>query len=197
MTTYYLYTLTNIENGKIYVGLSNEPYRRLSEHFQRSFNNSSDYKINRALRKYGASCFKFCVLGEGSFDFIARMEVRLIKDLNTKDDGYNQTEGGEGTRHHKPWNKDSKGVCKPNKTSFKIGELAGEKHPYSKFSDLQREEIYNAYNNGYDLKTLADYYDVSFSTLYRIVKFIGKLKNEDKKYKRQPKAIRKKELPFN
>jgi group I intron endonuclease len=197
MTTYYLYTLTNIVNGKIYVGLSNEPYRRLEEHYLRSENKTADYKINRAIRKYGFSSFKFCVLGSGSFDFIAAMEVKLISNLDTKGSGYNDSNGGEGTRHHKPWNKDSKGLCKPNKTSFKRGEINGENHPNSKFSGQQRQEIFDAYNDGYDLKTLSNHYKVCFSTLYRIVNYIGKLKNENKKYKRQPKGIRKKELPFN
>ncbi len=91
-----IYQIINKVNNKRYIGITiQNPIRRWKDH-QYSKNN---YLIQRALRKYGISKFKFSVLEKvKSWDEACKKEIQYILQFNTKvPNGMNMTNGGEGT----------------------------------------------------------------------------------------------------
>jgi group I intron endonuclease len=96
MTHYYVYTISNTNNEKIYIGVTNNPTRRWREHLYKS-DKVGISKLYAAMKKYGKSTFRMDIIyctddREHNFD----MEVKFIHDLRTIDDGYNIDAGGKG-----------------------------------------------------------------------------------------------------
>ncbi len=91
----YVYCITNLINGKRYVGKSNCPEARWKKH-QRD---ASRYHLHSAIRKYGIDSFEFEIVAEFSSEEAAfTAETKLIRILRTNDrnHGYNLNEGGRG-----------------------------------------------------------------------------------------------------
>jgi hypothetical protein len=108
----YIYTITNLENDKLYVGKTTlpNPYDRWKQHLQnaRSKNkvaeNSSIHSmpIVSAICKYGADNFKFRVLEECSDNSVNERETFWINKLDAYGkNGYNITLGGDGVKKPK------------------------------------------------------------------------------------------------
>lgn len=94
----YIYVRPNLINGKKYVGQAKDIERRNYE-----WNNlSRPYAgrlINNARAKYGIEAFGFEILKECEDDELNYWETYYIKELQSKTpNGYNLTDGGEGTR---------------------------------------------------------------------------------------------------
>jgi hypothetical protein len=105
----YIYTITNLENQKLYVGKTTQPnpYDRWKQHLQaaRSKDNLAENNsihsmpIVRAICKYGADNFKFRVLEECGEDNVNERETYWIEKLEAfGKNGYNVTLGGEGVK---------------------------------------------------------------------------------------------------
>lgn len=105
----YIYSITNLENQKLYVGKTTQPnpYDRWKQHLQlaRSKNNLNENNsahsmpIIRAISKYGADNFKFRVLEECADDKVNEREIYWIERLNAYGkNGYNVTLGGDGVK---------------------------------------------------------------------------------------------------
>ena len=94
----YIYKITNLINGKNYIGQTNNPKRREREHFclTPSILEDNEGKIlYNAILKYGAQNFSFEIIEDKCEDYNEK-EKFWIKELNTlKPNGYNMTEGGE------------------------------------------------------------------------------------------------------
>ncbi len=100
MNNWSLYVITNLVNGKQYVGITQQrPEQRRNEHFS----GKGSKLIKNAIRKYGRDNLSFEVLYEGSQQWIAMMEYRTILALGTlAPQGYNLALGGDvatGWRH--------------------------------------------------------------------------------------------------
>ena len=100
----YIYKITNMINGKIYIGITNNYKKRWNNH-KSCYNNpnSKEYEkpLYRAFRKYGLDNFSFEVIAEGlSLDQANQKEQELIQSLHTlvTENGYNITKGGDGTK---------------------------------------------------------------------------------------------------
>ena len=102
-----IYKITNLTNGKIYVGQSKDPVRRWKEHKWDAFNSNckENSAIHEAFLKYGLENFEFTIIGW--FENYNEMEKYYIKELDTLfPNGYNLTEGGDeppryyGEEHH-------------------------------------------------------------------------------------------------
>lgn len=91
----YIYQITNLINNKIYIGKTNNPQKRWSNH---KCNNDPNMVIARALHKYGVNNFKFEILYRNiSIDDIDELEQKTIKEKNSRvPNGYNVAEGGQG-----------------------------------------------------------------------------------------------------
>lgn len=101
----YIYKFTNKENGKTYIGQTNNIEKRKRGHKSESFNpKSSGYNLpfHAAIRKYGWDNFDFEILEEVDDDFgreyLNEREIFFINHYKSLKDqnGYNISEGGQG-----------------------------------------------------------------------------------------------------
>lgn len=88
-----IYKIQNKINGKIYIGQSNDIKRRFSEHKYRTprFRLAIDW----AIVKYGIDNFDFSVIEECKEEELDEKESYWIKKFNSKEEGYNFSDGGE------------------------------------------------------------------------------------------------------
>jgi len=172
---YYVYKIINSVNNKCYIGVTVDVNRRFSEHMTRVDRREGCPKLSNAVKKHGRDKFSVEVLYKThTKSFAYTLEVTYIEYYNSYKEGYNASLGGEGSDRYNPWNKNTKGLCKPNKTSFKKGDKVGEKHARSKVTDKQRQEMYQRYLSGETPKSMAEDYGIHWSNVYRGIKFIQK-----------------------
>lgn len=93
-----IYKITNLVNGKCYIGQSRNIEKRFSAHKSRPFNeNSEEYNkvLYRAIRKYGLDNFSFEVIEECKIELLNNRENYWINffDATNPTKGYNQTCG--------------------------------------------------------------------------------------------------------
>ena len=85
-----IYKITKIENGKSYIGQSNDIKRRIKEHQYKT-----DIPIEKAIQKYGKDAFTYEIIEECSIEELDQKERYWIEYFNTyKGFGYNCSEGG-------------------------------------------------------------------------------------------------------
>lgn len=95
-----VYLLTNLENGKLYVGKTKGGIEQRWYNHVKDAKNGSNYAIHRAIRKYGKDSFTRRILGEYQTEEEAlTAEREWISKLGTmiRERGYNMCEGGHGT----------------------------------------------------------------------------------------------------
>ncbi|MCK9576236.1 MAG: GIY-YIG nuclease family protein [Candidatus Pacearchaeota archaeon] len=123
-----IYKITNLINGKIYVG-------------QDSHNNpnyfGSGILINKAIKKYGIENFKKEIIDTANTtDELNEKEIFWIKELHAKDSniGYNLTDGGGGTQglvftdsHRQHMSEAAKEKVLKDSTKQKIGKATAER----------------------------------------------------------------------
>ena len=97
-----IYKYENIINGHMYIGLTNNFKRRLSDHITSAYNpNCSDYdtRIHRAIRKYGIKNFNCSIIEDNieTLESAKERESYWIKEYNTfeNEEHYNLTPGGD------------------------------------------------------------------------------------------------------
>ena len=93
-----IYKITNIINGKSYIGQSTDIHRRWKNEITDSkcINaNSYNYPLMKAFRKYGIDNFKFEVIEECNNEELNQREIYWIDHFDTFFHGYNQTLGGD------------------------------------------------------------------------------------------------------
>jgi len=101
MDIYSIYLITNLVNGKQYVGYTEKtPLERFDVHCQSAFRDSQSY-FHKAIRKYGRKNFIVeCLYQTNDKEHaLEEMEEHFIREYNChfKDGiGYNMTYGGQG-----------------------------------------------------------------------------------------------------
>ena len=76
---YYLYKFTNLINGKIYYGMTNDVRQRFATHKSSAKSKETSNPFHNALRKYGIDNFKFEVLEEfEDKDTCCKAEIDVI-----------------------------------------------------------------------------------------------------------------------
>lgn len=97
-----IYKITNLVNGKLYIGQSIDIKSRWYQHKYKSNHKSEigyDSPIHKAIRKYGENNFRFEVIEECSFEELDCKEIEWISRLNTIcPNGYNIQIGGQKIR---------------------------------------------------------------------------------------------------
>ena len=89
-----IYKITKKENGKSYIGQSNDIERRIKEHQYKT-----DLAIELAIHKYGVDAFNYEVLEQCSLEELDAKEIYWIQYYNTfKGFGYNCNKGGGDSR---------------------------------------------------------------------------------------------------
>ena len=120
----YVYLSTCVVTNKVYVGITIQKfYKRKCDHIKVSFNPNDrayNHHFHRAIRKYGKDNFKWEIIEtinkETRIDLIKelkRLEIYYINKYNSKENGYNSTDGGDT----------SKIICKKIKVFNDSGEL--------------------------------------------------------------------------
>lgn len=95
-----VYKHTNIVSGKSYIGLTKRTLEiRWKEHVRQAFNESRNYKLHNAIRKYGSNTWESSILKSEipSLEEASEYEKLFIEKYNSCLKGYNTTIGGEGT----------------------------------------------------------------------------------------------------
>jgi group I intron endonuclease len=100
---FYTYIITNITNGKIYIGKTVNPNKRWKDHLKISKGGPNKYKrfqsIHGAIKKYGEDKFDFKIINEYNSEqesLAAEIELISLHKSNDRKIGYNLTKGGEG-----------------------------------------------------------------------------------------------------
>lgn len=98
----YVYKVTNNINNKLYVGITSR--KRVNDRWsQHRCMGKTEYEgdnslLHKAMRKYGVDCFSFEVIEEVDNSLLFEREKYWIAYYNSKTpNGYNLTDGGEGT----------------------------------------------------------------------------------------------------
>ena len=85
-----IYKITKKNNGKTYIGQSNDIERRFTEHKYKN-----DLAIDKAIQKYGIDAFTYEVIEECSLDELNAREIYWIEYYDSyKGFGYNCNAGG-------------------------------------------------------------------------------------------------------
>ena len=99
-----IYKITNLVNGKSYIGQSVNIQKRFNAHKSVAFNPNDknyNYPLYRAIRKYGIENFSFDVLEECDISELNNKEIYYISKYNTHGEfGYNQDDGGDQASHY-------------------------------------------------------------------------------------------------
>lgn len=110
MSFSYVYKIVNTQNGKCYVGKSNDPNVRFIQHVNKC--NSGDLRpLYAAMRKYGIENFEMLVIESCQSEEEAyERETHYIRNFlsSMSEYGYNLNEGGKG------------GISPSESTRFKI-----------------------------------------------------------------------------
>lgn len=86
-----IYCITNNINGMKYVGQSVCIEKRFQQHIHSNCNS----EIHKAIEEYGVANFRFEVLVACSKSELDEQEVKFIRLLDSYENGYNQTRGGQ------------------------------------------------------------------------------------------------------
>jgi group I intron endonuclease len=125
MKTGIVYKITNLKNGKIYIG---QTIRKLNLRFQSHWKESkhSDTYFHRSLRKYGRENFKIePLLIDVPKDMLNEAEISAIYLWQTKIPiGYNMTDGGNGCNAQYEISEDARTVI----SNFHKGKPKTDQH---------------------------------------------------------------------
>ena len=128
-----IYAIHNKITDKYYIGQSVNIEGRLKKHFSDLRQNSHyNSKIQRAFNKYSENAFEVFILDICRKDQLNDQEIFYIKWFNSKNNGYNMTDGGDGTINiveetRLKLSKSNSGINNPN---YGNGDkIKGDKNP--------------------------------------------------------------------
>lgn len=150
-----IYKITNNITNKLYVGKTTKTAKEYWKyHKVRARGDYIDKYLYRSMRKHGIEHFVFSVITNITKDSIeelnnelSKLEIHYIKELNSKaPDGYNLTDGGEGTlgikfteKHRANLSKACMGRTSPRK-GVKLSKKTKAKLSKAAIERYQREE---------------------------------------------------------
>ena len=100
---HYIYRIVNTKNNKSYIGYTIDPDRRWKSHKKAALRGKG-YALHAAMREYGIESFIFTVLykSENRWETLTVKEQDFIEMYDSKNNGYNLTNGGAGALGWKP-----------------------------------------------------------------------------------------------
>lgn len=102
METGIIYLASSKTTGKYYVGQTIEGLRRRTmNHKNKSRKIQTSHKFYNAINKYGFNDFNWFILMEAPQDELNALEILIIGILDTYENGYNSTRGGDTTFGYK------------------------------------------------------------------------------------------------
>lgn len=92
-----IYKITNLLNGKCYIGQSKDIEVRWKNHIWRyKYKERDNLFLYQAMRKHGIENFSFEVLQECDEEELNDLEIKYIAQYQSFPNGYNMTAGGNG-----------------------------------------------------------------------------------------------------
>lgn len=93
-----IYCITNLLNGKQYVGQTSKTLEERYKNHKRDYKRTRNYgrSLYDAMREFGIENFKIELLEECDMDKRTEREIYWIDKLDTFHNGYNDTMGGNG-----------------------------------------------------------------------------------------------------
>ena len=93
-----IYKLTNIEDGKAYIGKSTNVKTRIADHFKSAIGitNIADQAVHHAIRKQGFWNWSIEIIQYCEKEKLAELEKYYINFFKTQEFGYNKNAGGGG-----------------------------------------------------------------------------------------------------
>lgn len=190
MKFFYLYKITNVLNGKVYIGQSVSPEARWRRHKSDARTGKNQFYLYRAMRKDSLQNFTFEIIAQAkSLEDIDIIEVVCIRQYNSSDKkyGYNIALGGNGKRvvseeTKRKLSKINTGKKATEETKNKmsqsmLGKNSGEKNGMfgkssinAKLTQEQAADIRAEYCvNKTAMLKLAHKYNVSKKTIFNII----------------------------
>jgi group I intron endonuclease len=178
-----IYQIINLVNNKCYIGSTKNFQIRYNKHkFELATSKHPNQALLNAYRKYGADLFTFKIIyihnrleeGENDSEYFKRLldiENNLILEYqsNNKKFGYNlriSAESNYGISHSESAKTKIKGKKLSIETRLKMSEnRRGEKHHSIKINDKIAKEIKILINLGWRNINIANYFDLSKSTI--------------------------------
>ena len=99
-----IYKATNNITEESYIGYAVDGLEDRKCDHKRAANRGDSVYFHRAISKYGLDNFRWIILEQGVFDFeiLKKLAIYWIKEFGTKrPNGYNLTDGGDGTLGYK------------------------------------------------------------------------------------------------
>jgi group I intron endonuclease len=130
-----IYKITNITNNKCYVGSTKNFAKRWKQHIKELKNNSHhSIKLQRSFNKHGINNFSFEIVEEIPYEknLIIEQENFWIKELNSKENGYNITDATFGDVL----------TNNPNREKIIKNISKGLKEKYNNMTSDERKKIY-------------------------------------------------------
>lgn len=101
---HHIYKITNLINGKIYIGQARNVAKRWSDHRAACKHNRPTQAIHRAFIKYGLENFTFEVIAScKTQDDVNEIETICVKQYDSYRKGYNNTNGGSNAPKTEEW----------------------------------------------------------------------------------------------
>lgn len=165
--------VTNLINGKKYIGQSKNIRKRFQSHHLVDYKNKNsgvyNTKFYQAIRKYGIENFEVAVLELCKEEELDELEIKYIRKFDTFKNGYNSTEGGQ---FWSPNVHSKEAEIKRQKTREANKSLMSENHPRAKLTNQQVWNIRQRYIDGESIKKIhKDFKDLypNLGTFRRIV----------------------------
>ena len=174
----FVYRIVNKENGKCYVGITDNPKKRYRQHIRESrAERSKGRKLYVAIKEFGVEKFYLEIL-EQTND--SSREEYWITQFNSVENGYNHTNDGKGNSFER-----NNTYGKTHK--FQIGNTYGRnqvKITTNNISEEKKEEVKELYKSGYGVRHIRKITNVSDRMVFRIVDGI-----ERKRRVRKPSRV--------
>lgn len=168
-----IYLVTNLINGKKYVGQSVNIKKRFQSHHLCDYKNEKgelyNTKFYQALRKYGIENFEVTVLELCNKENLDEKEIYYVSYYDSFKNGYNSTEGGQ---HWSSNIHSEEAELKRKETRKKNKSLMSENHPRAKLANEEVWNIRQRYIDGESIKEIhKDYQDLypNMEVLKRII----------------------------
>ncbi len=170
----FVYVVENTVNGKRYVGKSNMPAKRWTQH-RINARNGLDSILCRAIRAHGEENFEFSIVEQCDTESASfEAECRWIAQIGTHGPGgYNATPGGEGIvvtdELRAKWSEMRRGVApRPEAVAARAAGCRGNG---KRLATLER--IKKAFDPSLTHKQLAEKTGVSQGTIQSSLKELG------------------------
>jgi predicted GIY-YIG superfamily endonuclease/DNA-binding MarR family transcriptional regulator len=179
---FYVYKITNRENGKMYIGKTRNVEKRWYQHVYDSKRNPTYF--GRAICKYGESTFDIEEIDSHENEDVAySLEKRWIEKLDSRnpDIGYNLAEGGRGgfcgvipiNESRKKMSNSSKSrKRKPHteEAKKKVKEARSKQNRKLLDIDLKNEILFMYRTNNYTKQQVADRFNIKLSTVKSVIR---------------------------